>query len=103
MPLPYHKLAKPAATIALKAEEAGTFPAVHGALLAGKVLTEQTLAAVSKRFGLSSARTAGSTKVLAEDAECYSSIGVTSVPSFVVSDSKSTRAYGWLDILKRFP
>ncbi len=88
-PLPYHKLAKPAAILAVKAESKGIYPAVHLSLLKGHELSNETLKKVCKRFGIDDRATASNAATLTREYKAFNQLGIAQVPFFVVSDGKT--------------
>ena len=99
-PLPMHRLAKPAATLALEAEAKGILPAVHLALLAGKTLTRQTLDSVAKEYSLDPNPTNETNKELADGLKQCLRLKIQSVPSFIVSDSHSSKVCTWQQVIE---
>lgn len=101
MPMPMHKLAEPAAVLALESQSKGNFRPVHDALFAGAQLTTQSLDQIAKKYGLSPTPSAQITQELKREQTAFKNLSLSFVPVFVVSDGVTARAYGWREALRK--
>jgi beta-lactamase regulating signal transducer with metallopeptidase domain len=99
MPLPNHRLAVPAATLALKAQAVGVYPAVHRKLLEGQDLAAAQIYAVGILFGIDAKPTASTTAQLESVKKSFHGLKLSYVPVFVETEGDSVKAYGWRELI----